>query len=526
MLVAAPFAPLLSRYRGIFFAMLTLALSMVTYGLLMKLEALGGSDGFNIGRPTAARPEAARRPRRLHRSTAVTVVVAAVAGALARIYFDSTRGLVTLAVRENELRVEYLGGSVRQAMAINFVLAAFAGGLGGALVGACRSATSTRTSATGRPRASSSSSPSSPAGRASLAVFVASTVLEVVRSFSSSYFPNTWQLALGLFLLFVIRFLPRGIGSLWIEAARRPAMTRDSTATPQARRASASARSSPRPTSTSRIAPGERVSLIGSNGAGKTTFVNMITGYLKPDAGRIRFDGRDITALRRARSRRLGVARSFQIPQLYGDLTRARQHAGRQRLPRPAPELLAAGAPRRGDRARRRGCSSASASASTAAAASPSCPGGVRKLLDIAMALTGAPKLLLLDEPTSGVSAEEKFPMMDTIMTRARPASAMTVLFVEHDMDIVERYAEPRDRVLQPAASSPTARPTTALATDDVRRYVTGELLHGIERRCSRSNRSTSRSSRWWCCAASRSTVGRRHAWSAWSAATAPARRR
>ena len=52
MLVAAPFAPLLSRYRGIFFAMLTLALSMVTYGLLMKLDALGGSDGFNVGRPT------------------------------------------------------------------------------------------------------------------------------------------------------------------------------------------------------------------------------------------------------------------------------------------------------------------------------------------------------------------------------------------------------------------------------------------------------------------------------------------
>jgi branched-chain amino acid transport system permease protein len=54
-----------------------------------------------------------------------------------------------------------------------------------------------------------------------LAVFVASTVLEVVRSFSSSYFPNTWQLALGLFLLFVIRFLPRGIGSLWIKENKR-----------------------------------------------------------------------------------------------------------------------------------------------------------------------------------------------------------------------------------------------------------------------------------------------------------------
>ena len=132
-LIAAPFAPLLSRYRGIFFAMLTLALSMVTYGLLMKLEVLGGSDGFNLGRPTLLGQKLpdARVGYILY---LVTLGVATVVGLLARVYFDSTRGLVTLAVRENELRVEYLGGSVRRTMAINFVLAAFCGGLGGALV--------------------------------------------------------------------------------------------------------------------------------------------------------------------------------------------------------------------------------------------------------------------------------------------------------------------------------------------------------------------------------------------------------
>ncbi len=69
------------------------------------------------------------------------------------------------------------------------------------------------------------------------------------------------------------------------------------------------------------IAAGERVSLIGSNGAGKTTFVNMITGYLKPDEGRIHLAGHDITPLAPRAITRLGVARSFQIPQLYGDLT-------------------------------------------------------------------------------------------------------------------------------------------------------------------------------------------------------------
>jgi len=101
-------------------------------------------------------------------------------------------------------------------------------------------------------------------------------------------------------------------------------------------------------------------------------------------------------------------------------------------------------------------------------------PGGVRKLLDIAMALTGEPRLLLLDEPTSGVSAEEKFPMMEIIMA-ALGAAKTTVLFVEHDMDIVERYAE---RVLAFYAGRIIAdgSPAAALASDDVRRYVTGTL--------------------------------------------------
>jgi len=218
-LVAVPFAPLLSRYRGIFFAMLTLALSMVTYGLFMKLDILGGSDGFNIGRPTLF-GQTLSDARVGYTLYVVTVVVATALGLAARVYFDSTRGLITLAVRENELRVEYLGGSVRQAMAINFVLAAFAGGVGGALA----------VLALGHIDPNFSYWTTSGefvfvailAGWQSIAaIFLASTVLEVVRSFSSSYFPNTWQLALGLFLLFVIRFLPKGIGSLWMRGSTR-----------------------------------------------------------------------------------------------------------------------------------------------------------------------------------------------------------------------------------------------------------------------------------------------------------------
>ena len=216
---------------------------------------------------------------------------------------------------------------------------------------------------------------------------------------------------------------------------------------------------------------GERVSLIGSNGAGKTTFVNMITGYLKPDAGRIELEGHDITPLHPRAITRRGVARSFQIPQLYPALTVLENmlvamacHADtvsfRRRARHPdaverAHALLA--------RFDLEGLRDRKVS---------ELPGGVRKLLDIAMALTGEPRLLLLDEPTSGVAAEEKFPMMDVIMT-AVGAQPLTVLFVEHDMDIVGRHA---DRVVAFASGRIIAddTPAAALAHEDVRRYVTG----------------------------------------------------
>ncbi len=210
-LIALPFAPLLARYRGIFFAMLTLALSMVLYGILMKTSTLGGSDGFNVTRPTVMgyRPEGANSTLLLW---GVTAGITCLLAGLARIYCDSTRGLLSLAVRENELRVEYLGMSVVNIVTWNYLLAAILGGVGGAL----------SVLALGHIDPNFSYWTTSGefvfvailAGYQSVtAVLVSSLLLELVRSFSSAYFPNTWQLALGIFLLLVIRFLPDGLGS-------------------------------------------------------------------------------------------------------------------------------------------------------------------------------------------------------------------------------------------------------------------------------------------------------------------------
>jgi branched-chain amino acid transport system ATP-binding protein len=218
------------------------------------------------------------------------------------------------------------------------------------------------------------------------------------------------------------------------------------------------------------VAAGERVGLIGSNGAGKTTFVNLVTGYLRPDAGAIELEGRDLTGLGPREIMRLGVARSFQIPQLCAEMS-------------VLDNMLVATAC--GDR-RLSFLESAHTPDKTSAAMKllesfdlaehaprrvAELPGGVRKLLDIALAMTGQPKLLLLDEPTSGVSVEEKFPLMDTVMGAL---GKETVLFVEHDMDIVTRYASRvvafySGRVL---ADGP---PAAVLNDAEVRRHVTGD---------------------------------------------------
>jgi len=219
-LLAAPFAPLLARYRGIFFSMLTLALSMVGYGVLVKSDAIGGSDGFNMGRVTLL---GCNLPDESvgYILYAVAALVLCLFCYLVRVYFNSTRGLISQAIRENELRVEYLGGSVRNTLALNFIFAAFLAGCGGALA----------VMALGHIDPNFSYWTTSGefvfvailAGSQSVtAVVVSSFILEVVRSFSSAYFPNTWQLALGLFLLFVIRFLPQGLGSLWLREKRAP----------------------------------------------------------------------------------------------------------------------------------------------------------------------------------------------------------------------------------------------------------------------------------------------------------------
>jgi branched-chain amino acid transport system ATP-binding protein len=189
------------------------------------------------------------------------------------------------------------------------------------------------------------------------------------------------------------------------------------------------------------VAEGAVVGIIGANGAGKTTFVNIITGYIKPDRGRITYLGREITAHPPREIVGLGIARSFQIPQIYTSLTVlenvliALASRERRSLRAWAPLFTAA------REAEALSVLEPFGLAEHARRPVTELPEGGLKFLDIALSTALTPKLLLLDEPTAGVSSEDKFDVMETLL-RIMRERRVTVVFVEHDMDVVTRYAE------------------------------------------------------------------------------------
>jgi branched-chain amino acid transport system ATP-binding protein len=215
------------------------------------------------------------------------------------------------------------------------------------------------------------------------------------------------------------------------------------------------------------------VGLIGSNGAGKTTFINMVTGYLKPSSGSIHYEGRDITALSPRDVTQLGICRSFQIPQLFDSLSVSENvQVGVGITARSTPRK---NAPVDEDRQIETLIERFNLSSYRHQRAGL-LPEGVRKLLDIAMAVAGRPKVLLLDEPTSGVSADEKFRLMDMVMEALR-TQGVTVLFVEHDMEIVARYTH-RVLAFYEGRIISDGEPEKVLDDAEVRKYVIGDTRH------------------------------------------------
>jgi len=224
------------------------------------------------------------------------------------------------------------------------------------------------------------------------------------------------------------------------------------------------------------ILKGEVVGVIGSNGAGKTTFINMVTGYLPPSSGDILFDGKSVLGRKSRDITRMGMARSFQVAQLFPKLTVMENAL----VALVAAEGTQPSFLRRLDTPKRRDRADAIFAEFGVSryrdALVSTVPQGVRKLVDIAMALVSRPRMLLLDEPTSGVSSEEKFALMDTVMAVVRQ-HGVTVLFVEHDMEIVARYVS-RIMAFYSGEIIADGPPRSVLGNAKVQEFVVGHHLN------------------------------------------------
>ncbi|MFQ5899643.1 MAG: ABC transporter ATP-binding protein [Candidatus Methylomirabilia bacterium] len=222
------------------------------------------------------------------------------------------------------------------------------------------------------------------------------------------------------------------------------------------------------------VGRGELMGIVGANGSGKTTFLNLITGYLKPERGHILFMGRETTGLPPRAITKLGVARSFQIPQLYTHLSV---------LESMLLSLAAESGNGTGfwrslyqERWKAEGLETLERFGLESYAERPvsELPEGGRKLLDIALSFALKPQLLLMDEPTSGVSIEDKFQVMDTLVNVLRQ-SDITTIFVEHDMEVVQRYGR-RVLVFDEGRVIADGKPESVLADPEVRKAVLGRV--------------------------------------------------
>ena len=222
------------------------------------------------------------------------------------------------------------------------------------------------------------------------------------------------------------------------------------------------------------IESGRNLAIIGPNGAGKTTFLNICTGWLKPTRGQVLLEGRDITPLPPRKIVRRGVARAFQIPQLFTEHTALENLliavAAREGMRNPLQDLHTV--PERDEVMHLLEMVNC---ADVADRLVVELSEGQRKLIDIAVALALKPRLLLMDEPTSGVASSQKHRIME-ILVGALAQAQVTSVFVEHDMGIVEEYA---DEVAVWNAGNVQLRgtPREVLEHPDVIRDVIGEVV-------------------------------------------------
>lgn len=222
------------------------------------------------------------------------------------------------------------------------------------------------------------------------------------------------------------------------------------------------------------VRTGEFVGIIGPNGAGKTTFVNLLTGVLPPSEGTIYFDGDAITDRAVHERAKLGLVRSFQIPEICNELTPTEnvRSAVLSREGRTNAVFTPLG----------RETESEDEALSLldqfglrerADVAAETIPHGEKKILDVCMSVAMRPKVLILDEPTSGVATTDKHAIMERIVEYFADRES-AILFIEHDLELIREYAE-RVVAMDQGTKLTEGDPEVVLSADTVKRRIRGE---------------------------------------------------
>jgi len=191
------------------------------------------------------------------------------------------------------------------------------------------------------------------------------------------------------------------------------------------------------------VNPDEFVSIIGPNGAGKTTLVDVLTGRFKPETGAVYFKGKDITGIKPERLCKLGVARSFQLVNIFPELT------VHEFLTVAIISRLGRGTRLLSSLKRDKKINEETLEIATLFGLedkkdmhAKDLPQGDKKLLDIASAFALHPEIIVLDEPTSGVSTNDKYQIIETLISASKEIGIRSILQIEHDMDIVFSYSD------------------------------------------------------------------------------------
>jgi len=481
---------LVLRKRGVYLAMLTLALSQVFYyAVLMWTPVTGGTDGLgnlpilHLSDPLGWR--LSKRPITRYYVIATVIFVAVLA---IRHLLRSPLGRVMRAVKANETRAAACGYDTRRVKLAAFAVSGLFSGLAGALLTVVLEFVPIENIHWGMSGAVLIMTLFG--GTATLlGPFVGAGVFIWMRDFLSKYL-EYWEVFVGGAFVLIVLFLPDGIvGSLTRFLIRRrpaPEAAAEDALPDPARLVAAPAApdGAGGPLLESRgltktfggltavnrvnfqVRPGELRSVIGPNGAGKTTFFNLLTGVLPPSGGHILFKGRDVTGLPAHHVSRLGIARSYQVTNIFGELTvfenvriAAQSRVTHYRFWGSAERLR--GVSDRADEILRH----------LGLAAKRDAPArelshGEQRYLEIGIALATEPDFLLLDEPTAGMSPDET---RRTAAFVRRLAGHVTIVVVEHDMEVVMGISD-RITVLNYGEILAEGTPAEIRESADVRR--------------------------------------------------------